>query len=489
MPLPISTHFTRNSQAAKSPRQRTVELLPSSGLQTGTACYSIRQFTLRQDGAVLRQDETGLMYVVDEPLEDYLPRPAPLFRPSRIVLANGSNRTQARRRLAERICAAYPAAEVVAAFGVPHNRIDLGETGSLRRHHRGKQTLVLGEHRSAVRFSDEAANACPNYWHFSPYGFCPYGCHYCYLAGTPGVWFSPTVKIFLNIEEILGQVDRAAVRLGQPTAFYLGKLQDGLALEPLCGYARVMVPFFARHPYARMVILTKSADVENLLDLAHAGRTILSWTVNAPEVARAFERNTPDVPARIEAMRRCTRAGYPVRAVVMPIIPVADWRAVYARFMAMLLAAVPLSRVTLGAICSYPQAQRLMELKLGRENAVSALLGGLSRFSRRGLSRFSRRGLSRFSRRGLSRFSRRGLSRFSSDENGTVPLENACENARSADGRLRFSRSIREEVYRYVIECIRRERPDLEIGLCLEDESMFASLGLQESIGRCNCVL
>jgi len=59
----------------------------------------------------------------------------------------------------------------------------------------------------------------------------------------------------------------------------------------------------------------------------------------------------------------------------------------------------------------------------------------------------------------------------------------------NSDGRLRFSRSTREEVYRYLVECIRRDRPDLEIGLCLEDEPMFASLDLQESIGRCNCVL
>ena len=106
------------------------------------------------------------MFVVDEPLEDYLPRPAPLFRPSRIVLANRSNRTQSRRQLAERICAAYPQAEVVEAFGTPHNRVDLGETDPLRLHERGKQTLVLGEHRSAVRFSDEEGNACPNYWQF-----------------------------------------------------------------------------------------------------------------------------------------------------------------------------------------------------------------------------------------------------------------------------------------------------------------------------------
>ena len=279
-----------------------------------------------------------------------------------------------------------------------------------------------------MRFSDEGGNACPNYWHFSPYGFCPYGCHYCYLAGTPGVWFSPTVKIFLNLEEILAEVDRTATQLGRPTAFYLGKLQDGLALEPLSGYARTMIPFFARHPYARMVILTKSADVENLLDLDHAGRTILSWTVNAPEVAQRFEINTPDVMARLDAMRRCAQAGYPVRAVVMPIIPVADWQEIYGRFMATLLESVPLSRITLGSICSYPQAQRLMELKLGKQNAIST------------------------SRPWASQVGRWAAS---------------------------FSRSTREEVYRYLIELLRGQRPDLEIGLCLEDEAMFASLDLQ----------
>lgn len=379
------------------------------------------------------------MFVVDESLGDYLPRVAPLFRPSKIVLAKGSNRTEDRRRFTERICAAYPKAEVVVAFGTPHNRVDLGESDPLRLHERGKQTLVLGEHRSAVRFSDEGGNACPNYWHFSPYGFCPYGCHYCYLAGTPGVWFSPSVKIFLNLEEILAEVDRTARQLGRPTAFYLGKLQDGLALEPLSGYARTMVPFFARHPHARMVVLTKSADVENLLDLDHAGRTILSWTVNAPEVAQLFERNTPNITARLDAMRRCAQAGYPVRAVLMPIIPLPDWQVIYGRFIAVLLESVPLSRITLGSICSYPQAQRLMELKLGRQNAISTLL--------------------------------------------------RLGPAKSDDGRLRFSRSAREEVYRYLVDSIRRQRPDLEIGLCLEDEPMFTALDLTGNMGRCNCAL
>jgi hypothetical protein len=123
----------------------------------------------------------------------------------------------------------------------------------------------------------------------------------------------------------------------------------------------------------------------------------------------------------------------------MPIIPVADWRTLYDVFLAALLESVPLSRITLGSVCSYPQAQRLMELKLGRQNPISMLL-----------------------------------------DSGPT---------KSDDGRLRFSHATREEVYRCLIECIRRHRPDLEIGLCLEDERMFAASDLRGSMGRCNCVL
>jgi spore photoproduct lyase len=366
-------------------------------------------------------------------------RPAPLFTPDRIILAKGSASTAARRNLAQAICAAYPDAEVVEATETPHNRIDLGRPGMLDRHQRGKQTLVLAEHQSAVRFSDEAGNGCPNYWHFSPYGFCPYGCHYCYLAGTSGVRFSPTVKIFLNLPEILAEIDATAHRLGRPTAFYLGKLQDGLALDPLTGYTRTMFPFFARHRLARLTLLTKSAGVSDLCDLEHGGNCILSWSINPPEVVRKFEQNTPVVEDRIAAMIQCSRAQYPVRAVLMPIIPVPDWQDIYRRFLHDLLRRVTLSRITLGCICSYPQALWLTERKLGPDNAISAAVA------------------------------------------------RSCD--KDGDGRIRFPVPLREEVYRTLVATIREAAPGLEIGLCLEEPHIYKATGLEGSRGRCNCVL
>jgi spore photoproduct lyase len=354
-------------------------------------------------------------------------------------LAKGSNTTSVRRRLAEGICAAYPEAKVIEDFGTPHNRINLGQSDPLTLHNEGKRTLVLGEHNSAVRHSTEEGNSCPNYWHFSPYGFCPYGCAYCYLAGTQGIRFSPTVKVFLNLPEILAEVDRVARRLGEPIAFYLGKLQDGLALDPLTGYSRQIIPFFADHPTARLTLLTKSADVGNLLDLDHRGHAILSWTLNPSAVIRTFEEKTPSLEDRLVAMEAAAEVGYPVRAVVMPIIPIAGWEAIYHEFLTDLLSRVRLQRITLGSICSYPQAMRLTEQKLGRENPISA--------------RLERR------------------------------------QGRMSDGRTRFPRELRESVYRHLLDVTRQADAEVEIGLCLEEPSMFDSLAMGDSIGRCNCVL
>ena len=370
-------------------------------------------------------------------LETHRPRKATGFSPLRIVLAKGSNTTAARRRLAENICAAYPQAEVVEDFGTAHNRVNLGRSDPLALHEEGKRTLVLAEHKSAVRHSTEEGNCCPNYWHFSPYGFCPYGCAYCYLAGTQGVRFSPTVKVFLNLPEILAEVDRVARRLGEPTAFYLGKLQDGLALDPLTGYSRHIIPFFAVHPTARLTLLSKSPDVGNLLDLDHGGHTILSWTLNPGPVIEAFEKNTPPVEKRITAMEAATEAGYPVRAVIMPIIPIPGWEAIYGEFLTDLLTRVRLRRITLGSICSYSQAMRLTEQRLGRKNPISAQL----------------------------------------------------DRRQTPDGRARFPQGLREEVYRHLLQVIRERNTDVEIGLCLEEPSMFDSLDMGQSIGRCNCVL
>jgi DNA repair photolyase len=369
---------------------------------------------------------------------DYSPLRPPSFDVARIVLAKGSQSTPERRRFVQSICALYPSASLIERPDLPHNRVALGEADPVALHREGVRTLVFGELKSAVRKSEETGNTCPNYWHFSVYGYCFYGCAYCYLAGTRGIWHSPTVKIYVNLPEIVGQIDRTANRLARPVAFYLGKLQDGLALDPLTSYSTVLVTSFARHPFARQVSLTKSDAVGRLLGLDHGGHTTLSWSLNPPDIAMQFEANAPPVEARIEAMRAVAEAGYPVRAVVMPLIPVPGWERKYDEFLRDLLSRVPIERLTFGGICSYANARRLLERKLGSENVISRHIAGAEAID---------------------------------------------------DGRARYAQSLRIGMYVDLARVAREARPDIELALCLEDQAVWRAVNAEASLGRCNCVL
>jgi Spore photoproduct lyase len=381
---------------------------------------------------------SGVMACPSLPTE-YEPIRPDFFRVSRIYLAKGGISTPERRRFVERICRIYPEIEVKECLETPHNRIELRETDPLTMHREGKRTLIFGELKAAVRFSREEGNACPNYWHFSPYGFCPYGCKYCYLAGTQGVKFSPTVKIYVNLPEMLDEIDRIARQFKRPKTFYIGKLQDALALDSLTAYSTVVIPFFAEHPWARLALLTKSTCIGRLTELEHRGHSILSWSVNPPEVFEIFEENVPSVEERLKAMRRVALAGYPVRAVMMPIIPVEGWQKLYTTFTEHLIQTVPIQRLTLGGVCIYRGARHLMEQKIGVDNAISAHID--------------------------------------------------ADSPQAGDGRARYSQKLRQKAYSLIIQVAKRLRPDLELALCLEEEVLWRSVGLGEHIGRCNCVI
>jgi len=360
------------------------------------------------------------------------------FSVERIVLTKGSISTLKRKQFVESICALYPQAKVFDRRDIPHNKVPIsGTTSGGVKHIAGKKTLVFGEHKSAVRFSEEDSNTCPNYWHFSSTGYCFFDCKYCYLAGTPGVWHSPTVKVFVNLDEIIDQIDAVAHRLGKTTGFYLGKLQDGLALDPLTAYSEKLVPFFAEHPYARQVILTKSDEIDRLLSLDHNKHTILSWSLNPQIVIDAFEANTPSLNQRLEAMKRCAAAGYPTRAVVMPVIPVANWQEVYADLIDCLLREVHIERLTIGGICSYGKALWLTDQKLGKDNVIT-----------------------------------RNLDR----------------DHKAGDGRVRYPPSLRLSMYSHIINVAREARPELEMALCLEEKALWQNLGMETQLGKCNCV-
>ena len=63
------------------------------------------------------------------------------------------------------------------------------------------------------------------------------------------------------------------------------------------------------------------------------------------------------------------------------------------------------------------------------------------------------------------------------------------DSQRAGDGRSRYAQTLRHRAYSLIIEIARRIRLDLELALCLEEPELWRSIGLEESVGCCNCVL
>ena len=66
------------------------------------------------------------------------------------------------------------------------------------------------------------------------------------------------------------------------------------------------------------------------MDLDHSGRSVVTWSLNAPSVSRRFEAGIPSFDRRPQAAVKLQATGSPVRIRLDPIVPVEGWRDEYA---------------------------------------------------------------------------------------------------------------------------------------------------------------
>jgi spore photoproduct lyase len=174
-------------------------------------------------------------------------------------------------------------------------------------------------------------------WRFDLAEGCPAHCQYCYLAGS--LSGPPVTRVYANLSEILdglteyvgcGQVTSAsATRAAEGTTFEASCYTDPLGIEHLTGsLARSISHFGEWQAPVQLRFTTKYDGVEPLLGIDHGGQTRIRFSLNAEPAAR-FEGGTASVAARLHAMRRIAKAGYPVGLTIAPIMPVPGWRDAY----------------------------------------------------------------------------------------------------------------------------------------------------------------
>ncbi len=155
---------------------------------------------------------------------------------------------------------------------------------------------------------------------------CLYDCHYCYLQSFLN---NPLMTLFGNLDDLFAELDQRTRGKNFQFRIGTGEYTDSLALEPLTGLSSELVQYFARHPNAVLELKTKSSNVDDLLGLDHRGRTVVSWSLNPPPVIEAIEPGTATLDERLAAARKVQEAGYRLAFHLDPLIYFENWEREY----------------------------------------------------------------------------------------------------------------------------------------------------------------
>lgn len=285
----------------------------------------------------------------------------------------------------------------------------------------GKKSLLI------TRFYGRRLKPCPGtsrhiccgYYVINAITNCMMDCSYCVLQGYLN---NPFLTLYSNWDDLLREIDDFLAMGRSPLSrLGTGELSDSLALESIAPISRFLVPFFAEKN-AILELKTKSIEVDHLFSLDHQGKTVISWSVNPRQMIEEEERGTATLEERIHAAKRCQEAGYPLGLHFDPMIDYEGWEEGYEDLIDSLFREIDPRRVAWISMGGFRYPAQLKGIAEERFPRTRIFLGEL------------------------------------------FP---------GKDGKFRYLKKIRMEMYRKMVKWLKQVSPDLFIYLCMESREVW----------------
>lgn len=273
---------------------------------------------------------------------------------------------------------------------------------------------------------------CPHFLELKWATGCSFSCAWCYLQGTLrflDVKKAPRPKDFERIKTNLQAfLDDNNI---QNEILNAGELSDSLITETSNNpFSLFVMEEIKKRPDCKILFVTKSCNINNLLKIDNKQQAIVSFSVNATPVADRWEKGAPKVKARLNAAKKLSEAGFEVRLRIDPMVPVDGWTEAYSELIDDIFERLTPERITIGSL------------------------------------------------RGLQ-----STINNSPDRSWTEYLDEKSNWGR------KISLNKRLEMYQLIITKLREEHQFERVALCKETVEMWQALGLDYSKIRCNCTL
>lgn len=249
---------------------------------------------------------------------------------------------------------------------------------------------------------------------------CPFDCAYCILQAYVNL---PAVTLFVNLDDLEAELE-ARLKEGSRRVWRLGtgEFGDSLALDEVSGIHETLIPLISRHPRLFLEIKSKGARLRHLMRFGPQRQVIFAWSVNPPEIAGPAEAGTATLKARLLAAREAARAGFRLAFHFDPLIYFPGWEEAYRR--------------TVAEVGTIAAEGEVVWVSLGCLRLLPPLRGILRR-----------------------RFPHLRLG--------------AEEFVRAPDGKLRYFKSLRVEMYGRLREWLREALPQTQLYLCMESPRVW----------------
>lgn len=192
-----------------------------------------------------------------------------------------------------------------------------------------RNVLILGIKKSVTCRANTRSS---NFISPSESNGCTMSCSYCYVPRRKG--YANPITLFVNIEQIMGYLERHARRQGpktQPDAvdpqywvYEIGENGDCSADAALCDNVKDLMNLFKRIPNGKLTFATKFIN-RDMLTYDPQGKTRIRFSLMPHNLSKLVDVRTTPIAARIDAINDFTAAGYEVNVNFSPVIYYEGW--------------------------------------------------------------------------------------------------------------------------------------------------------------------
>ncbi|AIS33165.1 radical SAM domain-containing protein [Methanobacterium formicicum] len=271
---------------------------------------------------------------------------------------------------------------------------------------------------------------CPHFIELKWANGCNFDCAWCYLNGT--LRFRPMKKkpYLKDKKKIVSHIKNYIQQNEFPSILNSGELSDSLLFEGTDNaISNFIIDLFKGQNKHKLLILSKSDTVESLLKSDSQDIVIASFSINAFKVSEKWEKNAPSPRERILAAKKLHDEGYTVRMRMDPLVPIEGWKNEYKELIDFLFDNLVPERITMGSL------------------------------------------------RGLQ-----STINNSKDRSWVEYLDDKSNWGKKISFEKRY------EMYKFMIDYLKKEHDYNSVGLCKETVKIWEKLKLDYKKIRCNCI-